>query len=162
LLEVHQTYQRKPKFQYIDPRKEIINTTNKVSKFSEESDITIVTELQANNQWNSDKDLFNLIIENMLRSAMLYKDRGDSTIKIKTEYKNGILEILFEDNGFGIQPRDEEKVFNIFFKGSPRPGGTGLEIYTAKIAVEKLGGIIKLKKSFKNTIFEIILPVINI
>ena len=93
---------------------------------------------------------------------MLYKDRGDSTIKIKTEYKNGILEILFEDNGFGIQPRDEEKVFNIFFKGSPRPGGTGLEIYTAKIAVEKLGGIIKLKKSLKNTIFEIILPVINI
>ena len=162
LLEVHQTYQRKPKFQYIDPRKEIINTTNKVSKFSDESDITIVTELQANNQWNSDKNLFNLIIENMLRSAMLYKDRGDSTIKIKTEYKNGILEILFEDNGFGIQPRDEEKVFNIFFKGSPRPGGTGVEIYTAKIAVEKLGGIIKLKKSFKNTIFEIILPVINI
>ena len=45
--------------------------------------------------------MFNLIIENMLRSAMLYKDRGDSTIKIKTDYKNGILEILFEDNGFG-------------------------------------------------------------
>ena len=69
--------------------------------------------------------------------------------------------IVFEDNGFGIQPGDEDKVFNIFFKGSPRPGGTGLEVYTAKIAAEKLGGEIKLKKPLKNTLFEINLPVIN-
>ena len=82
-------------------------------------------------------------------------------IKIKTEYQDGNLRILFEDNGFGIQPGDEHKVFNIFFKGSPRPGRTGLEVYTAKIAVEKLGGAIILKKPLKNTIFEIILPVIQ-
>ena len=71
------------------------------------------------------------------------------------------LNIIFEDNGFGIHPGDESKVFNIFFKGSPRPGGTGLEIYTAKIAVEKLGGDIKLVKPLKNTIFEINLPILE-
>ena len=75
-----------------------------------------------------------MIIENMLRSALLYKDRGDSMIKIKSEYEDNNLKIILEDNGFGIQPGDEDKVFNIFFKGSPRPGGTGLEVYSAKIA----------------------------
>jgi len=161
LIEVHETYQKKPIFQDLDPMEEIMETTNRVSQFSIETDITIITELQANGQWNSDKVLFNLIIENMLRSAMLYKDRGESIIKIKTDYINEDLKIIFEDNGFGIQPGDEEKVFNIFFKGSPRPGGTGLEVYTAKIAVEKLGGKIKLKKPLKNTIYEITLPTIN-
>ncbi|MCG8309889.1 MAG: tetratricopeptide repeat protein [Cytophagales bacterium] len=161
LIEVHETYQKKPILEYLDPMKEIMETTNRVSQFSIETDITIITELQANGQWNSDKVLFNLIIENMLRSAMLYKDRGESIIKIKTEYRGKKLNIVFEDNGFGIQPGDEDKVFNIFFKGSPRPGGTGLEVYTAKIAVEKLGGEIKLIKPLKNTLYEINLPVIN-
>ncbi|MCK5699949.1 MAG: tetratricopeptide repeat-containing sensor histidine kinase, partial [Cyclobacteriaceae bacterium] len=110
LIEVHETYQTKPILHKLDPTKEIIETTNSVSQFSIERDITIVTDLQANGKWNSDKVLFNLVIENMLRNAILYKDKGDSMIKIKTEHQNGNLKILFEDNGFGIQPGDERKV----------------------------------------------------
>ena len=158
LIEVHETYQTKPILQKLDPTKEIIETANTVSQLSSQRNITIVTELMGNGPWISDKVLFNLIIENMLRNAMVYKDRGDSVIKIKTEFRDDNLKILFEDNGFGIQPGDEHKVFNIFFKGSPRTGGTGLEIYTAKIAIEKLGGVISLIKPMKNTIFEIVLP----
>ena len=161
LIEVHETYQKKPEYDLLDPVKEIIETTNRVSQFSIERDITFVTELHADGQWNSDKVLFNLAIENMIRNAMVYKDKDDSMIKIKTEYQDGYLRLLFEDNGFGIQPGDERKVFNIFYKGSPRPGGTGLEVYTTKIAVEKLGGTIRLIKPLKNTIFEILLPVIQ-
>jgi len=161
LIEVHETYQKKPVLGFIDPVQDIVETMNRVSQFSIETEIKFVTELQANGQWYSDKVLFNLAIENMLRNAMVYKDQGDSMIKIKTEYQDGNLKILFEDNGFGIPPGDERKVFNIFFKGSPRPGGTGLEVYTAKIAVEKLGGVLRLIKPLKNTIFEITLPVIR-
>jgi len=114
LIEVHETYQKKPILEKLDPMQEIMETTNRVSHFSIETDITIITELQASGHWNSDKVLFNMIIENMLRSAMLYKDRGESTIKIKTEYKNDQLNIQFEDNGFGIHPGDEDKVFQVF------------------------------------------------
>ncbi len=161
LIEVHETYLIKPVIEFLDPRSEIIETTDRISQLSLDKNVTIVTELEANGQWNSDKVLFNVIIENMLRNAMHYKDRRDSTIKIKTAYQDDHLKIIIEDNGFGIQPGDEGKVFNIFFKGSPKPGGTGLEIYTAKIAVEKLKGVISLKKPRKNTIFEILLPVLN-
>lgn len=161
LIEVHETYQKKPIIEYLDPKQEIVETANRVAQFTIEPDITIVTELQANGRWNSDKVLFNLIVENMLRNAILYRDRGESVIRVSTEYKNNHLMITFEDNGFGIQQGDEDKVFNIFFKGSPRPGGTGLEVYTSKIAVEKLGGSISLKKPAKNTIFEVVLPVVG-
>jgi signal transduction histidine kinase len=161
LIEVHETYQIKPVLDYLDPRSEIAETADRLSKFSIDTSLTFETELNAGGQWNSDRVLFNVIIENMIRNAICYKDKKDPTIKIKTEYQDNNLRIVIEDNGFGIEPRDEAKVFNIFFKGSPKPGGTGLEIYTAKIAVEKLNGVIRLQKARKNTIFEIILPPLN-
>jgi len=161
LIEVHETYQKEPILEFLDPIKEIIDTTDRVSKFNIDSDLKIVTSLEASGKWNSDRVLFNLFIENMLRNAFLYRDGGESIIKIKSEYQGDNMHITIEDNGFGIQQGDEEKVFNIFFKGSPRPGGTGLEVYTSKIAVEKLGGSISLVRPMKNTIFKIILPIIK-
>lgn len=160
LIDVHETYQQKPIFEYINPMQEIMDISAKVSNYTIDPNVMIITELSANGQWNTDKKLFGKIVENMLRNAMLYSDRGESVISVKTQYRNGHLEIIFEDNGFGIQPGDEDKIFNIFFKGSPRPGGTGLEVYTAKIACEKLGGTISLKRPIKNTIFEILLPTV--
>jgi len=157
LIEVHETYQKEPILEFLDPIKEIIDTTDRVSKFNIDSDLKIVTSLEASGKWNSDRVLFNLFIENMLRNAFLYRDGGESIIKIKSEYQGDNMHITIEDNGFGIQQGDEEKVFNIFFKGSPRPGGTGLEVYTSKIAVEKLGGSISLVRPMKNTIFKIFL-----
>ena len=158
LIEVHETYQKKPELEFINPRKEIMEMTNKISRIIVDPDITIITELQANGQWFSDKLLFATIIENMLKNALLYKDRGESIIKVSAEYREKDLVLTFEDNGFGIQPGYEDKVFDIFFKGYPKPGGTGLEVYTAKIAVEKLNGEIILKRPNKNTIYQIILP----
>ncbi len=160
LIEVHETYQQKPVFQFINPVQEIMEISEKISGYAIDPNLTIITELNANGQWNTDKKLFEKIVENMMRNALLYCDRYEPIITVKTQYRNGQLEIVFEDNGFGIQPGDEDKVFNIFFKGSPRPGGTGLEIYTAKIACEKLGGTIVLKRPVKNTIFKIVLPAI--
>jgi signal transduction histidine kinase len=161
LIEVHETYQKKPVLRKINPTKEIQETIQQISKFIDKSTTTIQAELNANGSWTSDRELFTMIIENMLRSALLYTDREDSLLTVKSNMDKKNLKISFIDNGFGIQPGDEKKVFNIFFKGSPKPGGTGLEIYTAKIAVEKLGGKIKLTKPVNDTIFEIELPVLD-
>jgi signal transduction histidine kinase len=160
LIDVHETYQKKPVLEFLDPVERIMESASKVSQYAVDPEITIITDLQVNDRWKSDEHLFDLIIENMLMNAILYRDRGDAMVKIKTEYHEKDLFITIEDNGFGIQQGDEDKVFNIFFKGSPRPGGTGLEIYTSKVAVEKLGGKIALRKPMKNTIFEITLPVL--
>jgi signal transduction histidine kinase len=160
LIEVHETYQKKPELEFVDPEGLIMASRDKVSQYVVDPEIKIVTDLQAKGKWKSDKHLFDLIILNMLKNAILYRDGSDAMVKIKTELRDKDMFMSFEDNGFGIQPGDVEKVFNIFFKGSYRPGGTGLEIYTAKIAVEKLGGKIVLRKPVKNTIFEISLPVL--
>lgn len=158
LIDVHETYQKKPVLEYMDTKEEIAEAAGKIAEFTIEPNICLQTDLRANGQWFTDKKLFKLIVESMLLNAVLYRDRGESIIRVTTEYKDDQLLIQFEDNGFGIRVGDEDKVFNIFFKGSPRPGGTGLEVYTTKIAVEKLGGVISLRRPAKNTIYEIVLP----
>ncbi len=161
LIEVHETYQKHPEYSILNPREEIYNTVERVYKFLQDPTIKVSTDLEANGEWMSDRALFRMIVENMLRNAFQYTERGESIINIKSYYSNNSLNIIFEDNGFGIQPGDEEKVFNIFFKGSPKTGGTGLELYTVKIAVEKLGGQITLIKPVRNTIYKITLPRID-
>ena len=161
LIEVHETYQKKPVFEIIDPIREIKDVVEKIAGYLNDTSLTIVTDLTAEGPWITDKLLFRLIIDSMLRSACHYKDRKDFVITIKSSRNAFNMSIIIEDNGFGIRPGDEDKVFNIFFKGSPKAGSTGLELYTTKIAVEKLKGMVRLVKPAKDTVFEIILPVLS-
>ncbi len=158
LIDVHETYQRKPVFDLIRPNEAILKTVERIAESQNDPTVTIETDLAADREWVSDQALFVVIIENMLRNAYLYADKGDARILIKSAYDDGQLKLIFSDNGFGIQSGDEKKVFNLFFKGSPRPGGTGLEIYTAKIAIEKLGGTISMVKPIKDTTYAVTLP----
>jgi signal transduction histidine kinase len=161
LIDVHETYQKKPEFEIIFPNREIMETIKKVTRDQNDPTVTIHADLDQEMEWVSDRALFVVIIENMLRNAYLYADKGDARIRIKSTYRGDVMTLTFSDNGFGIQSGDEKKVFNLFFKGSPKPGGTGLEIYTAKIAVEKLGGSIRLVSPVKDTVYEVDLPVVS-
>ena len=158
LIEVHETYQKTPFLEVIDPATEILNTIHEFQSQITDHSLRITTDLNPNGGWLSDRILFRAIVENLIRNALLFVDKQEPFIHVASRTDDGRLLIEFEDNGFGIQPGDRDKIFSIFFKGSPRPGGTGLEVYTAKIATEKLGGTILLKNPQKNTIFQVILP----
>ena len=63
------------------------------------------------------------------------------------------------DNGIGISEEIKDKVFNMFFRGTARSEGSGLGLYITRLAVEKLGGRIRLLQSgSKPTVFEITIP----
>ena len=121
--------------------------------------IEVSYELEKEGEWVSDKALLVTAIENMLVNAFLFSVSKQSFVNLRIS--NGVdnqLKMTFEDNGYGILETDVSKVFNVFFKGSPRRSGTGLEIYAARIAIEKLNGTIDLRKPKDNTIYEIVLP----
>jgi len=129
------------------------------SKADMAENVKVNCQLKKTGEWQSDKSIFITIVENMLSNAFLFSVNKKAFVNLTVQ--NGVensLKLVFEDNGFGIMDSDINKVFDVFFKGSPRRNGTGLEIYAARVAVEKLKGTIKLKKQKDNTIFEIILP----
>ena len=158
LIEVHETYQKVLSIDLIDPPCEIMAVIKEFKEKSPNGELRITTDLRQDGEWLSDRVLFRSIIENLIRNASLFIEKQDPFIHVSSRIEGGNLILEFEDNGFGIQPGDQDKIFSIFFKGSPKPGGTGLEVYTAKIATEKLSGTISLKNPLKNTVFQVVLP----
>lgn len=73
--------------------------------------------------------------------AIEEKKPDSGLIKISTKIINSMIEILIEDNGIGIKPEIQEKVFNIFFTTKEVGRGTGQGLSLAhNIVVEKHKG----------------------
>lgn len=110
--------------------------------------------------WETDLVLLGIIIRNMFDNALFFRDKKEIAVKIEaTKVYHEKLLIEISDNGLGIPVSARDKVFDMFFHGSARSGGTGLGLYMAKKAVERLGGIIRLANGeARNTVFEIVLP----
>ncbi len=90
-----------------------------------------------------DKDAY-LIIKNLIENGMLYNvpnGKVSVTLNEKT--------IIVEDSGIGIAEKDQERIFERFYRidksHSRQNGGTGLGLSIVKHAVMKYNGEIKLE-----------------
>jgi signal transduction histidine kinase len=72
-------------------------------------------------------------------------------------HRDGEGRVIFHvrDNGLGIEPDIQEKIFNLFYKFDPNTEGTGLGLALAKRIIEVHGGEIWLESegSGKGTTF---------
>lgn len=67
-----------------------------------------------------------------------------------------------KDNGEGISESNQDKIFNMFFRGTTASVGTGLGLYICKEIVAKLGGAISVDSQLGvGTTMTIVLPEIN-
>jgi signal transduction histidine kinase len=64
-----------------------------------------------------DKDLFRIVINNLLTNAIKYSKPGGKVSLIATEDENSI-EIRIIDEGYGIDPQDQAYIFDKFFRSS--------------------------------------------
>lgn len=93
----------------------------------------------------SDRDRLTIIFRNILANAFQYFDKGKQpALFITAEINADKAHISFKDNGIGIEPLLHDRVFEMFFRASDASNGSGLGLYVAKNAVEKLGGKIHL------------------
>jgi signal transduction histidine kinase len=68
-------------------------------------------------------------------------------IRITSERHNGTVRLVIEDNGIGIAPQHQEKIFQPFHRLNPTelPDGTGMGLALAEKGVERLGGRLGVK-----------------
>lgn len=113
--------------------------------------------------WETDLLLFQIIVKNMFDNAIFFQDKKKTKVVLETHMSyDGKLKITITDNGLGIPENVQDKVFDMFFHGAAKSGGTGLGLYMAKKATQRLGGSIQLISGQpRNTIFEIVLPVFS-
>jgi signal transduction histidine kinase len=84
-------------------------------------------------------------ISNLLGNALKFIPAGRVPyVKVWTESANGRLRIWVQDNGIGILPKDQGRIFDVFTRvnGTKDYEGTGLGLSMVKKAVERMGGTV--------------------
>jgi PAS domain S-box-containing protein len=97
--------------------------------------------------FNSDEKRVNVILKNLIFNAVKYQNlnQENPSIKVKANEDGNHILISVKDNGEGIDPDIQEKVYEMFFRASEKSSGSGLGLYIVKEMVSKLDGTIQLK-----------------
>jgi signal transduction histidine kinase len=153
-------------------RTEIVYETIQLHALAEEVYATLQFHEKAKLiTWSNDidKDLniqtdqyrLRILLTNLLANGIKYADtsKPNPLLTIKGRVKNNSLILSIEDNGIGIAADKLPKLFQMFYRATESESGSGLGLYIAKEAVEKLNGQIKVKSiSRKGTTFLVSLP----
>ncbi|MDY6970711.1 MAG: ATP-binding protein [Thermodesulfobacteriota bacterium] len=96
-----------------------------------------------------DPALFQQVLLNLLNNAIdaILERHGASGGEMSIEARpaeNGDVEISVKDNGIGISPDNQEKIFRPFFTTKPAGRGTGLGLSVCYSIIDNMGGVMKL------------------
>ena len=112
----------------------------------------------------ADANWLQIVIQNLFDNAVKYS-LNSVKISVRMACRRRYLEIDVSDNGIGIRPKDQKKIFNKFQRlanaDNPNVKGTGLGLYWAREIIREHGGTISVHSpgEGKGTTFTIRLPV---
>lgn len=110
----------------------------------------------------ADKNRLNVVLTNLTANAIKYHDlrKEDRWISINAANSGGTLKLAVSDNGTGIGDEHQQKIFDMFYRGTLQSNGSGLGLYIVKQAIEKMQGSIKVEsQAGEGTTFHVTVPV---
>lgn len=109
-----------------------------------------------------DRDAMETVFRNLLENAVLYSD-GPPEIAVRLNAKGERCLLEIADKGRGIEPRDQKKIFKMFYRVRRKDEnirGSGLGLFIVRANIEQHGGRIDVQSAGagKGTTFTITLP----
>ncbi|MGC4021829.1 MAG: ATP-binding protein [Cyclobacteriaceae bacterium] len=111
----------------------------------------------------TDKSRLKIILNNLLSNAAKFQRKNSDEPPyirvscIPTAHRSLIIKV--EDNGQGIRPELQNRIFEMFFRATDTEKGSGLGLYIAKEAAEKIGGRIWVHSEYgMGSIFQLEIP----
>ena len=113
-----------------------------------EHDAQIVAELPADARVQIDPDDLRIILQNLVSNALKFAARGGPVITIGAEHRDAEWRISVRDNGPGIPPEHQRRIFAAFER-APTSGtaGYGLGLAICQRLVDRHGGRIGLESN---------------
>jgi two-component system, OmpR family, phosphate regulon sensor histidine kinase PhoR len=98
-----------------------------------------------------DSDRIRQVISNLVDNAIKYGKPGGTTTVAGLQLPNGRIEVTVQDDGPGIPPEAQERIFERFYRvdkaRSREQGGTGLGLAIVKHVVQAHGGEVGLESA---------------
>lgn len=134
-----------------EPRLEVIELRNLVDEIIDSLRYSVdALKIEFNNQVHptatltSDRMCLWIALNNLIGNAIKYHDLRKEIPFIEIGYTEHRDSIYVLDNGTGILPEHQKKIFTMFYRGSNKIGGSGLGLHIIKEAVEKIDGRIEV------------------
>lgn len=107
-----------------------------------------------------DADLFRLVFENLLSNAIRHSGEGTEIAIQFTRWPTGGVAIDVVDDGPGVAPGDEERIFDRFHRGRGASAeGTGLGLPIARWAADAFGGKVVFERRLGHgAVFRLLCP----
>jgi PAS domain S-box-containing protein len=126
-----------------------------------QSKVDIQTQIPAAEPLHTDRRRLRVVLSNLLSNAIRYYRTGHhpSFVRISATVKQQEVVLRVEDNGIGIDPESESKIFDMFYRATDNVPGSGLGLYLVQETVRKLNGCIKVDSQVnQGTTFTVVLP----
>lgn len=109
----------------------------------------------------NDGSRLRVVLSNLIANAIRYHDhrKENKFIRVYHHLTAASFSLHIEDNGQGITPEFQTKIFEMFFRGNESSQGSGLGLYIVKETLAKLSASIKLTSvPRKGSTFSITVP----
>ena len=126
---------------------QVIRNTHEDLKFYEGTTVSLELIILQEAPFYSDERRLKSIVHNIMSNSVKYSDHQKDASWLKVEIKNtesGCI-LSFTDNGKGIQPEYQSRVFDMFYRATSEKSGSGLGLYIVKEMTERIGGTIELE-----------------
>jgi len=126
------------------------------------SKINFSIDIESNLFFKSEWYIINTILQNLIENSIKYSDAKKEApsvqVRIFKHKKNLYIRII--DNGQGIAPVHQTKIFDMFFRANETGSGTGLGLFILKRAIERLKGEVAVKSQLnEGSTFEVKIPI---
>jgi signal transduction histidine kinase len=110
----------------------------------------------------ADPTLLQQVMYNLVENAIKYTP-ADGHVTVRLKVPGDTMQFEVQDNGIGIAPMDQARLFEKFYRGSQREArqekGTGLGLAIVKSIVEKHGGKVWLDSEVgRGSTFFVLMP----
>ncbi|MEW6279329.1 MAG: ATP-binding protein [Candidatus Eremiobacterota bacterium] len=108
----------------------------------------------------ADPDRLEQVLGNLLDNAVKYSpEGGEVTVRAGVEGDRAVLEV--QDQGTGVAPEVQQRLFQRFVRGPSQAAGTGLGLWIVRKLLETMGGTIEMESAPGNgSTFRVRLPVV--
>jgi len=113
---------------------------------SDAKGIDFINEIPQDLIVKNDGSRLRIVLSNIIANAIRYHDqrRDRKYIRLYHQQTENSFAIHIEDNGQGIAPEFQAKIFDMFFRGNESSQGSGLGLYIVKETLTKLSSTIQL------------------